>query len=322
MQRSGRVLVLALSVVTALAFAQPASAATPVGACGPIAAPGSYVVTGPINSAGVTCITITASGVALDLNGQTISCTGGGFNGSCQVGGPGPVGIDIGPGVTGVAVMGPGTVTDFDTGIRVSSSDALIKGVTVTGPVCVPFACPRPDSIGIEVTGSSGVNLLGNDVSFHADGIHLSSSTCPGGLASCVLNGNTVHDNFSDPIPCHGIALFSSTGYTLTKNTVFANGENGFENAGIYLEGATTGNTITNNDSSNNLGFGIASSGAFGGPPSGNQIVNNTARGNTAFGGYADLGEVSGSGPNSWNNNNKCHTETGTVPATVCNPGE
>jgi hypothetical protein len=53
------------------------------------------------------------------------------------------------------------------------------------------------------------------------------------------------------------------------------------------------------------------------GPASGNDIVNNTARGNT----LADLSQVVPS-ENSWRNNNRCNTEDGTVPPSVCNLGE
>ena len=324
----GAALVSAIALWLAGLLPAMADSPTPLAACGPITASGNFQVIGPITSAAATCFTITASGVTLDLNGKTLSCTNPlGFSGSCQVFGHGPIGIDIGPGVTDVAVRGPGTISGFDTGIRVASSNALVKAVTVTAPggpgVCTPGACPRPDSIGIEVTGASGVNLLGNNVSHFADGIEMIGVTCPGGLASCVLNANAVHDNFSDPIACHGITLLRTAGYTLTRNTVFANGENGFQNAGIYLVGpGTTGNTVTNNNSSNNLGFGIAASGVFGTPVSENNIVNNIAKGNTAVFGYADLGEVSGAGPNTWNKNNVCNTEVGTVPTGVCNPGE
>lgn len=305
---------------TLMATARPALGQTSVTSCGPISAPGAYQVNADITSVFMTCIQITASDVTLFLNQHTISCVGP-FLGSCQVFGPGPIGIDVGTGVTGVAVMGPGVVTGFDTGIHVSSSNALIKRVEVTGPECLsPFTCLRPDSVGIEVEGVSGVNLLQNTVHNFADGIHLDDVTCPGGSASCVLNDNASFDNFSIPIPCHGITLNHTTGYTLTRNIAHNNGENGFENAGIYVVNGSTGNTITNNNSSNNLGFGIAASGAG---TSGNNFVNNVALGNTFIPGvYGDLGEVDGAGPNMWNNNNTCNTEVGTVPPGVCGPGE
>jgi parallel beta-helix repeat protein len=311
--------------ITLLVTVQPAFAKTSVATCQAITSPGAYELTADLVAVNTTCITITADNVTLFLNDHTITCVGGGFMGSCQQPGPfvglGPTGIDIGPNVTGVAIMGLGTVDAFDTGIHVGDSNALIKRVKVTGPLCVsPFLCPRPDSTGILVEGSSGVNLLRNVVNNQSEGIDLHHVHCPGGSASCVLNGNVAHDNYSLPIPCHGIALHDTKGYTLTRNVAFANGENGLENAGIYLADGSTGNTITNNDSSNNLGFGIAASGAG---TSGNVIVNNVALDNTFIPPiYADLGEVSGAGPNTWNDNNTCETETGTVPPTVCNPGE
>jgi hypothetical protein len=307
--------------VTLLGTARPALAQTSVTTCGPISASGGYQLTQDLISLSATCIQITASNVTLFLNQHTIQCAGGGFLLSCQQFGPGPIGIDIGSGLTNVAVMGPGVVTGFDTGIRVSGSNALIKRVDVSGPMCLsPFTCARPDSVGIEVNGQSGVNLLQNSVHNYSDGIHLDDVKCPGGSASCVLNGNAAFNNFSLPIPCHGITLNGTTGYTLTRNVAHNNGENGFENAGIYIVNGSTGNTITNNNSSNNLGFGIAASmpGA-----SGNIFVNNVALGNTFIPGvYGDLGEVDGAGPNTWNNNNTCNTQVGTVPPGVCGPTE
>ncbi len=333
---------------------QPVSALPiPIAACMVIAAAGTYQLTVDIAATAplATCISITTGGVTLDMNGHTLSCTDvvtPGYMGSCQVL-FGPIGIDISgaPSPTSVTVNGPGAVTGFDTGIHISSSNALIKGLTITGPPSPTPNCsfafpaagvsacanPRPLSTGIEVSGVSGVNILNTDESNHADGIEMSAVTCPPTITdpvtgaiifspSCVINGNKVHDNTSDPITCHGITLDSTTGYTVTRNKLIHNGETGSNNAGIILFGASTGNTITNNDSSDNRGFGIA---AVSGP-SGNTIVNNVARtndmvANPAGGVFADLGEIA-AGPNTWNNNNICNTETGTVPAGVCNPGE
>lgn len=99
-----------------------------------------------------------------------------------------------------------------------------------------------------------------------------------------------------------------------TRNVVRSNGSIPcFPTAGIGLGGGSTANLVTNNDSSNNIGFGIAA-----GPGgNGNTFVNNTVRGNS----MADLRAFPGTS-NIWSNNNRCNTESGEVPNSVCNPGE
>jgi hypothetical protein len=79
----------ALAVLLPLGIAATSSAAHADGtisACGPVSAPGTYTVTQNIIAPPNTnCITITASGVAIDLQGHTIS--GSGFS-SGIIGGP------------------------------------------------------------------------------------------------------------------------------------------------------------------------------------------------------------------------------------------
>lgn len=308
-------LVLLAAAVGLTLFVPTASAApTPVSGCQPLSTPGAYALTADIAVVDASCIAITASSVKLDLAGHTISCTGSGFAGSCQV--PASVasqGVNIASNLTGVVVTGPGAISGFDTGVAIQSSDASVKGITATGPSCDPASCSRPPSTGIIVLGRSGVTLSNNDVSNHAFGLRVDSVSCPG-AAACVLNGNTVHDN-----NCQGALLVASAGYTLTRNLIGSNGAAPcFPRGGITLVFGSTGNTVTNNDSSNNNGFGIRTGfgNGIGPQTSGNHILNNTATGNA----LADLSQVDGT--NIWNDNNRCITEDGTVPSSVCNPGE
>jgi len=303
----GGVLMAAMLIALALMAPAASAAPAPVSTCQTLGAPGAYALTADIAVVDASCISITASDVRLDLAGHTISCTGSGFSGSCQVDAFGSTGVLVASSVSDVSVMGPGTIAGFDNGVVIQDSNALVQGITVTGPGgCDPASCSRPISNGIMAIGLSGVNLLGNDVSNYALGLRLLSVQCPGGAAACVLIGNTAQDN-----NCLGIQLSNSTGYTLTQNVARGNGSTPcFPTAGI---GLGTGNTVTNNDSSNNFGFGIAA-----GPgQNGNIIVNNTARGNTV----ADLRAFPGTS-NIWNDNNRCNTQSGAVPSGVCNPGE
>lgn len=307
--------IVLVATMVALALA-PAASATPtsVASCQTLGTPGAYVLTADLFVVDASCIAITVSDVKLDLAGHTISCTGSGFSGSCQVAAVGARAVIIAPNLTGVAVMGPGTITGFDTGIEIRDSNALVKGLTFTGPACEPASCSRPFSTGIIALGRAGVNLSRNDASNHAVGLRIDSVQCPGGAADCVLNGNTVHDN-----SCQGILLVGSAGYVLTRNVARFNGSTScFPRGGITLVFGSTGNTVTNNDSSNNNGLGIRTGfgNGIGPATSGNRILNNTAMGNA----IADLSQVDGE--NVWSDNNRCNTEDGTVPSTVCNLGE
>jgi parallel beta-helix repeat protein len=307
---------LAAALVAAILAAPSASAApASVTGCQTLGAPGAYALTADIAVVEASCIAITASDVKLDLAGHTISCTGAGFAGSCQV--PASVasqGIRVAPNLSGVVVTGPGVISGFDTGVAIQDSNASVKGVTATGPACDPASCARPLSTGIIALGRSGVSLSNNDVGNHAVGLRVDSVQCPAGDAACVLNRNTVHDN-----NCQGILLVASSGYTLTRNASRSNGAAPcFPRGGITLVFGSSGNTIASNDSSNNNGFGIRTGfgNGIGPQTSGNHIVGNTATGN----GLADLSQVDGQ--NSWNDNNRCNTEDGTVPSSVCDPAE
>jgi parallel beta-helix repeat protein len=72
-------------------------------------------------------------------------------------------------------------------------------------------------------------------------------------------------------------------------------------------------NVIANNNASDNSAFGIG----VAPDTNGNTFIANTARRNA----FVDLRAFDGT-ENLWNDNNRCNTESGAVPATVCNPGE
>lgn len=323
----------ALSAVLSLAIAAGAPAATPmpVSSCQTLSAPGAYTLTTDLAASDATCIEITASDVKLDLAGHTMTCTGSGFAGSCQVTAFTSHGVYIPRDLhlTDVVVKGPGTITGFDNGVTIVGSDALVKGLTISGPACDPSDCDRPLSNGIAIPGTligdptqgivdlgpANVTLSGNRVSNYARGISLIGSQCTG-AAGCVLNDNVVQDNFGQ-IACLGIFIDAVTGYTITGTVATSNGL--FPAAcfppagGISLAEGSTGNVVTRNDASNNRGFGIT----VGPGTDGNLFTNNTARGNT----LADLRAFPGTN-NTWLDNNRCNTESGAVPSSVCNPGE
>lgn len=302
--------------------------ATAISSCQTLSAPGAYTLTSDLATVDATCIEITASDVKLDLAGHTITCTGSGFGGSCQVPAFTSHGVYVPPDLklTGVVVKGPGTIDGFDNGVAIVGSDTLVKGVTFTGPTCDPTNCSRPTSNGIAVAGTligdptqgladlgpANVTVSQNQVSNHARGISLLGPQCTG-AAGCVLNDNVLRDNFGESV-CFGIQLAGVSGYTLTGNVAVSNGgpPSCFPSAGIGVAAGSSGNVVTRNDAFNNRGFGIT----VGPQTNGNLFTNNTARGNTV-----DLRAFPGT-ENTWLDNNRCHTESGAVPSSVCNPGE
>jgi len=310
----------------------PTASASPTGvsSCQTLASPGAYALTADLFAVDATCVEIRASDVRLDLAGHAMTCTGAGFDGSCQV--PGAFtshGVYVPPelNLTGVVVRGPGTIEGFDNGVSIVGSDALVKGITITGPACDPSDCDRPLGNGIVVVGHligdpsqgnadlgpANVSLSENQVRNYARGIILIGAQCMGD-AGCVLKDNVVEDNVGQD-HCVGIEAAATTGYTLTGNVARLNGAFPacFPGGGIGLTDGSTGNVVTRNHSSDNSGLGIA----VGPETNGNLFAKNTARGNTV----ADLFAFPAT-QNTWLENNRCNTESGAVPPSVCNPGE
>ena len=335
--RSGERLVLSamglatLVTILTLVVAAGAFAATPrpISSCQTLSAPGAYTLASDLATVDATCIEITASNVKLDLAGHTMTCTGSGFAGSCQVPAFTAHGVYVPPelNLRGVVVKGPGTITGFDNGVTIVGSDALVKGVTITGPPCDPSGCDRPISNGIAIPGTligdptqgvadlgpANVTLSENHVSNYARGISLLGPRCTGS-AGCVLKDNVVQDSFG-ALDCWGIRVSGVAGYTLSGNAATSNGAfpTCFPGGGIVLADGSAGNVVTRNDSSNNGGFGVT----VGPGTNGNLFTNNTARGNTV----ADLRAFPGT-ESTWLDNNRCNTESGAVPSSVCNAGE
>ena len=320
-----RVAVVFSAILAAVALLpSPATAATPVSRCRTLDVPGAYALADDIVVVDTTCIEITASNVTLDLAGHRLSCTGSGFDGSCQAPQFTSHGISVAPGLTGITVKGPGTVTGFDNGVVISGSNVHVSGLTIDGPPCAPIDCSRPTSNGILVRGRSGVNLSGNSVRDHLYGLRLLVVQCPGADAACLLNGNAVRGNTH-----WGILVDVSTGYALIRNVVRSNGSIGmfelFHAGGIALGEGVAGVTVAGNDASDNVGWGIG----LAPTANDNVIVNNIARGNQADGARSGIGDFEAvdllafpGTTNAWNDNNRCRTEGGVVPPTVCNPGE
>jgi parallel beta-helix repeat protein len=278
----------------------------------------------------ITCVNSTAlivgsDNTVIDLNGHKISCSGepGGYFGSCQS----TINDDYGVwtnshnNVHVFSHVPGGTITGFDMGVRVESSQNVkVKQLTVTGPPGAP-GFPRPLTVGVFVVNSScsqvrvgGGTATANDISNATRGIQVQDSSCD------YVGSNRVHDirdyrNLA--ARALGISLVRAPNNQVRDNIVTNSGDNEPQDAAIDLRALaaqTTGNLIVGNTADGNLGNGIAMRQSA----SGNDIVNNEMINNTQFDAYSDQ-----SGVNTWNNNNRCHTQTTPQPPPgVCNPGE
>ncbi len=287
---------------------------TPLVGCGPLA-PGAYIVAAPILTA-ATCFTITGSGVLLNLGGMTVTCAGAGYLGSCQ--GTGAIGIDT-AGFSDITIKGPGTITGFAIGVLVGpgGSSVNVQSLVVTGPAAPPGSVPKPSAVanlrpastGIEVMGTicpvpadTIVNIKGNVVSNHREGIELSDAQCVN------VHRNVVHDNNADPVECHGIVLHDSSFNNIGHNDIFSNGENLGTDGGLTLKSSSS-NTIQSNKVFGNFGSGISL--RFG--SAANEVTDNDVSGHVLFGG--DLSELfQPFGLNSYADSN-CYSTTNIVPA-------
>jgi len=257
-------------------------------------------------------ITIGADNVKIDLNGWAINCTGAGYLGSCQ--GTGAIGIDTN-GHNNITIKGPGTINGFEFGVLVNGgSNINVMNLFVTGPVS-PGAGnnDRPQAQGIRVQDTvcpnpldTIVNIKGNDVTNHREGIALIDANCVN------VHRNSVSDNNSDPVECSGILLVRSNNNNIGHNDVFQNGENLPNDGGIIVRTNSDNNTIQSNDVFDNFGSGISiRTGSDNNQVTNNNVGQGGAGAHTFFGGdLSELGAVAG---NTYPNN--CYTNSNIAPA-------
>lgn len=322
-KRFGSAVAIAAALTAVGAGAPQAAPPSPTIACGQTVS-GSVRLAADLHCTNSSGLVVGADGTSIDLNGHEIVCTGAGFQGSCQGSSTARIGVDTNnyDDVHVFSHVAGGTIDGFDQDVYVRSlSDgATVKGLTLTGPDLPAVPPYRPAVFGILVEGdhcAGGSVLVGdNEVENQTTGIRVN-------VASCVnVGSNGVHDNGGgDPALTLnvGIRVRNSSSNVIRGNVVTHNGSGVIAppppDAGISLDNAaTTGNQVVRNEVSDNNGEGISTAqGAFA-----NTIVNNTMRSNSQFDAYSD-----GAGSNSWNNNNRCQTQTTPdPPAGVCNPGE
>ncbi len=158
-------------------------------------------------------------------------------------------------------------------GIDIDSSGITLDGAghTLTGSGNYTV-----DNDGVFLTGLSGVTVKNLSVADFRRGIHLVSST------GSTVSGNTVSSNGIGSPPYSGIYLDASTSSTVSGNTANSNGH-----AGIYLDnssGSCSGNTISGNTANSNANDGIHLDTCPNSIISGNTAnLNNTSQGGTGI---------------------------------------
>jgi parallel beta-helix repeat protein len=301
-------LALLVALPISLAGGVPARAApreTKINKCPfTITASGAYVLQKNLNCAG-TAITVTASDVALDLGGHTLSGDGSG------------TGIDV-QGATNVSIQN-GTVQGFYVGVVFGRSadckltDATVRqssylgivgadtnGLTVTGCTATRngvygmwFGACRV----VRVTQNSASGNSHGGIALDATSSNLSNNTASNngcvGIDFFGASGNRVEGNTTDQNLCVGIALHNgSTGNTVTGNWATANG-----GPGISVDSGSTQNTVQNNTTTaNNIGVAVGDGGTSSNTVQGNITTlnilgiwvghgasSNTIQGNTAL---------------------------------------
>jgi parallel beta-helix repeat protein len=261
--------------------------ASPVTTCGQtLGAPGVYQLVGDLGPCPGDGVTITSSGVTLDLAGFTIS----GDPAACIS--PFGTGINIQGPVSNVLVSG-GTVVGFLDGVGVySATDSRITNVTTMNPC----------RLGIYVENSRRVKLIENTVTgagfegvrfdFSSARVLLKSTKISGSFADAVFiaplsNRNKIKRNQINGNG-NGVAILAE-GNKILGNTVNGNA------SGIFLGPPASGNIIRGNTTNGNDSGIFVNSDA-----TGNLIESNTAQNN----GRADLEDRNpGCDANTWSAN-------------------
>lgn len=249
---------LSLALATAVLPVSPAeAAATAIDACGIVV--GKVVVANDLTSPpSTTCLVVAQAKTSIDLNGKTI--TGGGGPGS---------GIHN-PGFEKVRVVGPGVITNFDSGIFFeagSDGAKIMKGVEA-----------HSNNFGIVVDGARA-QVKGNSVHDNATtGIDIDSAmgTIQGNLVT--LNG------------VHGI-VGEGDGVRVLKNDISQSGQIGVLIGPAGPNFKVVGNTCvgngTNTAASTEGRSGIRTHPSAGtdGKIVGNTVTNNGGWGVSTFAG-------------------------------------
>jgi Right handed beta helix region len=203
---------ITLFVVAAICLWAQDSSAITIPSCNPTftaGVPGGvYTVTAPLVAApGANCINVTAPGVTIDLNGFTLTGSGG-------------IGVDIFPAATGAYIYAPltvgGTITGFATGISDAGSSARIEQLGIT----------RNTVTGVELVGVDGSIVVTSAITSNGQyGVYLQNTT------NCLVQRNTqISSNGKIGVWIQNTSTTTSTGdNVIAVNELNANGLTGIE---------------------------------------------------------------------------------------------
>ena len=210
---------LVLAILLPLGIGVTSPAAQTIAACGPVTAPGTYTVTTDITApADTNCITIAASGVAIDLGGHTIS--GSGFSSGI---------IDDGQSRANI-IIANGTITGFNQNINMGVDYLSISNITVVN------------------AGFSGISNAGSYA------VVTDTQANNNGLYGMYFygNNNLVYSTTANYNGQYGIAFLQQS----ATNTVSEGIANGNGISGIYFTNGNS--TVTNSRANGNTtGDGI-----------------------------------------------------------------
>jgi parallel beta-helix repeat protein len=202
MRNTSLVVCMFVGILFTMANTVLAAPAQDIGSCTTISAAGEYKLVANLSGSS-NCITITASGVWLSLNGHTIS-------------GPGNevedwAGIRV-VGVSNVNIKGPGVVTNFRRGVVFEGVDfSEVKDVTSTG-----------NFFGFAVNADF-LNDVNNFSEYNTFKANVSTLNVQHGFTLNRANSNTIKDNQTNNNGANGILISVGTGNTVKGNTSLGN---------------------------------------------------------------------------------------------------
>jgi parallel beta-helix repeat protein len=309
-------LVLLLLILAGARFSAPARAAT---SCPGVITQDTTLQDDIVAQVGgpTECIRFGVGGITLNLNGKTVDIRPLHMSGRAFA-------VD---GVSDVTINGPGTaITTYDNAslspraVRVrDTSNLTIHDVRVLNLDANGHLLPIGKRVGraMDLEYVTGGNITGNEAAGFGRGIYFLDSNGTSGFDQ--VDSNYVHDNAIDIARSFGIGLLGSSGWSITNNTSKRNGSLVNGEAGIEIQTGSNDNVVSGNRATHNLGPGITADS----DTSGNVFELNVARNNGQAGVGPDVADANPApSPNTWNPNNRCDYEGGSVPAGVCNPGE
>jgi hypothetical protein len=283
-----------------------------------------------------TALYVGADNTTIDLNGKSITCSGDGYQYSCQpmIGGTNSNRVGIVVSNRQNVFIKNGTISGFSTGIRIEGGyNTRVSGVTVSGPTSpLWYGNQRAFTLGIYVynapcVGRSTVNasIASSNINNQSNGIKIENSGCTD------VSNNQIHDNNSGYGDAHGITVVNSTRTRLFSNTVINNGTNQTTDSAIQVVGASSvSNGLYSNIVNSNCGDGIVvRDGA-----TYTTTQTNTAKFNgtvnlvqqcmtpPAAGVFFDLANRQAGPNNTFTPDNVCRTQSAGIPAGVCGPLE